>query len=124
MNKELTPLEAFCELKTYLEDVLFGTRESKAFGYSSTSQYLMPFIEQVETALKDYEKKTKLAKEYADVNNVAKRLKAFEILKQFDAFRVIQVQGQWFIMLGDVFVKSPKIPITEEQASALMEVLV
>lgn len=36
----------------------------------------------IETALKDYEKKTKLAKEYANVNNVAKRLKALEIIKE------------------------------------------
>lgn len=36
----------------------------------------------IETELKDYEKKTKLAKEYADVNNVAKRLKALEIIKE------------------------------------------
>ena len=36
----------------------------------------------VETALKDYEKKTKLAKEYRDVNNVMKRLKTLEIIKE------------------------------------------
>lgn len=36
----------------------------------------------IETALKDYEKKAKLAKEYADVNNVAKRLKVVEIIKE------------------------------------------
>ena len=36
----------------------------------------------IESELKDYEKKTKLAKEYKDVNNVAKRLKAFEIINK------------------------------------------
>lgn len=61
MNKELTPLEALQEICGY---------------YYQSPQYKL-----IETALKDYEKKTKLAKEYADVNNVAKRLKALEIIK-------------------------------------------
>lgn len=81
-EEQISPLDAFGEIRNYLDDILFDTRKSKALCYTSTSQYLMPFIEQVETALKDYEKKTKLAKEYADVNNVAKRLKALEIIKE------------------------------------------
>ena len=36
----------------------------------------------IETALKDYDRRLKLAKEYEDVNNVAKRLKALEIIKE------------------------------------------
>ena len=36
----------------------------------------------IETALKDYEYRLSLAKEYKDVNNVAKRLKALEIIKE------------------------------------------
>lgn len=39
-------------------------------------------INLIETALKDYEKRLILAKEYQDVNNVAKRLKALEIIKK------------------------------------------
>lgn len=38
-------------------------------------------INLIETALKDYEKRLILAKEYQDINNVAKRLKALEIIK-------------------------------------------
>lgn len=37
---------------------------------------------EIETALKDYERRLKLAKEYEDVNKVGKRLKAFEIIKE------------------------------------------
>ena len=53
----------------------------------------------VETALKDYEKKTKLAKEYKDVDNVAKRLIAIEIIKQcFDlnGFDELIPNSKWF----------------------------
>lgn len=39
-------------------------------------------INLIETALKDYEKRLILAKEYQDINNVAKRLKALEIIKK------------------------------------------
>lgn len=38
----------------------------------------------IETALKDYERRLALAKEYKDINNVGKRLKAFEIIKEKD----------------------------------------
>ena len=64
MSKELTPLQAFYELggNTPITDTW----------------------RIVETALKDYEKKTKLAKEYKDVNNVAKRLHAFTLLNDCD----------------------------------------
>lgn len=36
----------------------------------------------IKTALKDYERRLELAKEYEDINNVAKRLKALEIIKE------------------------------------------
>jgi len=38
-------------------------------------------LDTIETVLKDYEQRIKLAKEYKDVNNVGKRLKALEIMK-------------------------------------------
>ena len=69
MTKELSPLEALERLRNTL----------LVEGYW---QDVLQDVAIIETALKDYEKKTKLAKEYADVNNVAKRLKAFEIIKE------------------------------------------
>ena len=66
MKKQLSPLEA-------LENI------RKLFIGSPID--LSQQLGIIETALKDYEKKTKLAKEYADINNVAKRLKALEIIK-------------------------------------------
>lgn len=68
MNKELSALEALNIIK-------------KNKGQAFCEAYKTP-IDIIETALKDYEKKTKLAKEYKDVNNVAKRLKALEIIKE------------------------------------------
>ena len=49
MNKGL---EAFNELKVFIEDIFCDTRQSRAFTCTSSSSYLMPFIEQVETELK------------------------------------------------------------------------
>ena len=67
MNKKLTPLQALNEIKT--------------LRYVSIADRL---IEPIETALKDYEKRLALAKEYKDVNNVAKRLHAFALLDDCD----------------------------------------
>lgn len=67
MSKEMTPLEALERIKKWFP---FKVNEL---------EYQNICI--IETALKGHEKKTKLAKEYKDVNNVAKRLKALRIIK-------------------------------------------
>lgn len=67
-SKELTPLEWLNYYKNKLQ---------------SSGQTIRPNgFDIIETALKDYEKKTKLAKEYKDINNVMKRLKTLEIIKE------------------------------------------
>lgn len=66
INKELAPLKAL--------EILKKRQWVDIEHYTALCEF-------IETALKDYEKKTKLAKEYADINNVAKRLKALEIIK-------------------------------------------
>lgn len=85
MSKELSPLEALSKL--YLA---YGPAHQITF----KKRYKLKEI--IKAALKDYEKKTKLAKEYADVDNVAKRLKALEIIKEK------QVNVQW-IMVCDTY---------------------
>lgn len=73
INKELAPLKALETIKN-APTIYVGCGSDIYTRYSHECKL-------IETALKDYEKKTKLAKEYADVNNVAKRLKALEIIK-------------------------------------------
>ena len=70
MNKELTPLEALEELRQNNKD--------------DTHLFDSELLDIIEIALKDYEKRLILAKEYQDINNVAKRLKALEIIKEID----------------------------------------
>lgn len=73
MSKELTPLQALEEIKDYVINGHSLALETEEKGFTL-----------IETALKDYEKKTKLAKEYKDINNVAKRLHAFALLDDCD----------------------------------------
>jgi len=75
MSKELTPLEALERIKN-APTIYVGCGSDIYTRYSFECN-------EIEKALKDYEKKTKLAKEYLDVNNVAKRLMALEIIKEF-----------------------------------------
>lgn len=79
MNKEMTPLQALKKIKQarYFVDFELDAKVSEDYKKE---------LDIIETALKDYEKKTKLAKEYKDVNNVAKRLKALEIIKEKRVF--------------------------------------
>ena len=80
MSKKLTPLETWYLVKEYLNE--FHHRiVSKDIEVETIEGHPINIIE---TALKDYEKKTKLAKEYKDVNNVAKRLHAFTLLNDCD----------------------------------------
>ena len=66
MSKKLTPLEALEKLTNYKCSCMSEKIECKNI---------------IEIALKDYEQRLELAKEYKDVNNVAKRLLALEIIK-------------------------------------------
>lgn len=75
MSKELTPLENF---EYFIRCFAIDSNEE----LDTIKKLYAGTIKVIESALKDYEKKTKLAKEYADVNNVAKRLKSFEIIKE------------------------------------------
>ena len=109
MSKKLSPIEALKEL-WYGKDI----RENR---------YLYDIIE---TALNDYEKKTKLAKEYEDVDNVAKRLKAFEIIKETFAFdfelngTITNKPTLTIFYLGEFIVK---LPLTKEEYDLLKEEL-
>ena len=71
MNKELTPLKAFEEIKKYLVKLQFHFLEEE--------------LGIIETALKDYERLLKLRKtaEWADEKlQTKKKLKALEIIKE------------------------------------------
>ena len=43
------------------------------------------------------------------------------IIKSFNCYTVEEIQGQWYLMMGTIVVKSPKIPISEETAMLLKE---
>lgn len=43
------------------------------------------------------------------------------IIKSFNCYTVEEIQGQWYLMMGTIVVKSPKIPISEETAMMLKE---
>lgn len=76
----------------------------------------------IENALKDYERRLALAKEYKDVNNVAKRLKALEIIKEKD---VDIVALKISINLKQYNCKEDgRCPLTQEEYDLLKEVLV
>lgn len=116
MNKELTPLEALDLLPKK-----YGANIWKCEEYDI-----------VKNALKDYEKKTKLAKEYDDVNNVAKRLKALKIIKEkkvdtsllrqvFDNEKHIPNPLFYYNNFVDNY--SSHYPLTQEEYELLKEVL-
>ena len=79
MSKTLEALDnikvSLAEYKEYAIDVL--PTKAKQIREENDDDFII-----VETALKDYERRLALAKEYKDVNNVAKRLKALEIIKE------------------------------------------
>ena len=83
----------------------------------------------IEIALKDYERRLKLAKEYEDVNNVAKRLKALEIIKEK------KVNVGYLLQMIDLFGVEKALenynqscfgivkPLTQKEYELLVEVL-
>ena len=79
-DKELTLLEAFEKVKDRLE-IWDCSEESNWEEYGTGYYECEEELDIIENALKDYERRLSLAKEYKDVNNVAKRLKALEIIK-------------------------------------------
>lgn len=106
-DDELSPLEALEEIRNFFHP--FENEET---------------FEIIETTLKDYEKKTKLAKEYDDVNNVAKRLKALEIIKekQVDVYAVIESKS--LKEMNDRFwFPKEEYKLTQEEYDLLKEVL-
>lgn len=102
MSKEL---EAWQQVKDYLEFSLDRKTYCEAMRYTSTYDYLKPFIETVETALKNYEELTNkpvilygrthgqtkalidmISKNYKEIKitnlDDEEKLKAFEIIKE------------------------------------------
>ena len=59
----------------------------------------------------------------ASLRSLKSTLEVFDIIKKFNNYEVIEVQGQWYLLQGNSFFKSPKIPVTEEQAILIREVL-
>lgn len=54
---------------------------------------------------------------------MSKYKKTLEIIKSFAKYQIVEIQGQWYLMQGDLFNKSLKRPITKAQAKLLQEVL-
>lgn len=115
MNKELSSLEALC----YLYDIVHG-RKIKYHPHE-----LKLLIER-DLRRKDYLEITAIDieqdnKELCKENKKLKQV--LEIIKEFAYYQIVNVQGQWYIMQGVSFDKSLKLPITEEQAILLQEIL-
>lgn len=51
----------------------------------------------------------------------AKQDKVLEIIKSFNCYTIEEIQGQSYLMMGTMFLKSPKIPISKENALLLKE---
>ena len=110
MTKQLTPLEALHSVDHWIQ---------------------VEFAEQfkiIEKALKRLEEIDNRPfingiREEMPADVICKKLKALEIIKKLNPYTIVGVQGQWYLMIGDIFVKAPKIPITEEQAILLKEVI-
>ena len=110
MSKELSPLEALERIRSHNYHEL-PKREC---------------LKIIETALKDYDRRLKLAKEYEDVNNVAKRLKAFEVLKELFDFDFAIRFGTNQIMLTIINKRTNEyweLPIPKDKYDLLKEVL-
>ena len=127
MNKELTPLEALENIKHY--DSRVGLHESD-YEIIKTALKILEQL-QVIIGAEKIEDLPKLALEtentcYSACYNLKeaeKKLKALEIIKSFNDYQIVEVQGKWYLMRGIEFGKSIKMPITKEQADLLKEVL-
>ena len=56
-------------------------------------------------------------------NELSAKEDVLEIIKSFNDYQIVEVQGQWYLMRGIEFGKSIKMPITKEQADLLKEIL-
>ena len=72
----------------------------------------------IEKELKDYERRLALAKEYKDVDKVAKRLKALEIIKKYISVDEDENGLYWLNLIG-----CASIGITREEYELLKEVI-
>ena len=116
MNKEMTPLQALKKIKQarYFVDFELDAKVSEDYKEE---------LDIIETALKDYEKKTKLAKEYKDVNNVAKRLKALEIIKEKPVVALVDYKYTYEEWLELVDEREKDLFRNKEEYDLLKEVL-
>ena len=116
MNKEMTPLQALKKIKQarYFVDFELDAKVSEDYKKE---------LDIIETALKDYEKKTKLAKEYKDVNNVAKRLKALEIIKEKPVVALVDYKYTYEEWLELVDEREKDLFRNKEEYDLLKEVL-
>ena len=116
MSKEMTPLQALKKIKQarYFVDFELDAKVSEDYKKE---------LDIIETALKDYEKKTKLAKEYKDVNNVAKRLKALEIIKEKPVVALVDYKYTYEEWLELVDEREKDLFRNKEEYDLLKEVL-
>lgn len=122
MSKELQALEEIQRIYTWFQNYVYAEKlDKKDINLFNT----------IETALKRLEEKEHNCEVYLkQMNGLTSKLakyekehKALEIIKKLNPYTVVEVQGQWYLMIGDIFVKAPKIPITEESAILLKEEL-
>ena len=114
MNKELEPLKALETIRT----ICYQDEYERMMSHWDTDKY----FKIVKNALKRLDKieTTTYSVLREDISN---KLKAIEIIKSFNDYQIVEVQGKWYLMRGIEFGKSIKMPITKEQADLLKEVL-
>lgn len=93
----MTPSEALDKINTmFLAYAPRDIREDKELNED--------LFECIKTALKDYERRLALAKEYEDVNKVGKRLKALEIIKERPSLSMVDYKysyEEWLSLFED-----------------------
>lgn len=137
MNKEL---EAFKEIREYLNYILYNMPGTRAISYTSTSGYLEPFMTQIENALKEHEKLQQVLDDFGIYNTMnlistlktinyletrhvltAKKTRALEIIKEKDVspidIRCCETVEQYNVK------ENGFIRLTKEEFDLLKEVL-
>lgn len=122
MSKEITLFEAL--------EILWNAKQVCSDSCSSMCNHCQKNRARkiIETALKDYEKKTKLTKEYKDVDNVTKRLRALDIIieKRVDVDYLISCIEQDIssLLFYNQYCEENHCPIlTQKEYDLLKEVL-
>lgn len=108
MNEELTPLEAFENIIVDLTPYLRNANDKEIKIVKNALERLNKIETTTHSVLRE------------DISN---KLEALEIIKSFNDYQIVEVQGKWYLMRGIEFGKSIKMPITKEQADLLKEVL-